>query len=726
MVYNRIQVAFGALKKITGPTISYQYDVQQILVINGLDLPEYYVVDFCNEGDATVIPMTGTSDGVEIPDSLLQTGKPVKAYIVVSSGQGDIQTRYEVKLPVNTRPMRDDIHPTDHQQQQIDALVDALNSGVSRAETAATEAEASAGEASADADRAEAAATRAEEAVEDVSAYAIRAETAAGHAESSAQDAAESAGIATEKAAEAAGSATASAESAAESRNYAEDAGHSADDAAELARAAGTSASASAASAGQAATSASNAQTSAGQAANSATAAGTSATNAAGSATTATTQAGIATTKAGEAAQSATAASGSATAAANAKNAAETAQGKAEEAQAAAEEAAEEAASAITDKAPVIINTASGDIATFDDGADGMPIRKIVGTIVPVQSGTGDPSPDNVRPISGWDGANIKQRGNLFDQDTVYADFKQQDGSFLGKANAFNGIRPTIPGRLIGKPLTWSIYIKIPSGSTATNPRALAVIGGSQINGNFVSSAEYTRSVVSFTPMSTDDYISVSYGSGASQNIQIKDCQLEISPVVTEYKPCVKITLPIDWQSSAGTIYGGSFTLNEDESVDVVAEMVKRRIDAFTSVIAYPDYGLKFILGSNDIIQAPIGEATPIFSDIYATYPNKPISYTFPGSGICYRQANKQIMISDSRYDNVADFLSAVGNKEIVFMLAAPQTYHFDNVGQLRTFFGTNNVWIDTGSISECNYPADTKLYIDNKIAAAIANVLNA
>lgn len=136
MIYNKIHVAFGALRKITGPTINYQYDAKQILVINGLNLPEYYVVDFCNEGDATVIPMTGTSDGVEIPDSLLQTGKPVKAYIVVSSGQGDVQTRYEVKLPVNNRPTRADINPTDEQQQQIDALVAALNSGVSKAEEA--------------------------------------------------------------------------------------------------------------------------------------------------------------------------------------------------------------------------------------------------------------------------------------------------------------------------------------------------------------------------------------------------------------------------------------------------------------------------------------------------------------------------------------------------------------------------------------------------------------
>ena len=138
MIYNRISVAFGSLRRVTAPAINYQYDVTQVLVIRGLPLPEYYVVDFCNEGDATVIPITGTSDGVEIPDALLQTGKPIKAYIVIASGDGDIQTRYEVKIPVTTRPQRQDITPTDPQQQQIDTLVAALNDGVSRAEDAAS------------------------------------------------------------------------------------------------------------------------------------------------------------------------------------------------------------------------------------------------------------------------------------------------------------------------------------------------------------------------------------------------------------------------------------------------------------------------------------------------------------------------------------------------------------------------------------------------------------
>lgn len=141
MVYNHITVTFGALRKVTALPINYIDDVKQVLVIRGLTLPEYYVVDFCNEGDSSVIPITATSDGAEIPDTLLTTGKAIKAYIVVSGNEGDVQTRYEVKIPVNNRPHRNDVDPTDEQQQQIDALVAALNDGVGRAEAAADDAE---------------------------------------------------------------------------------------------------------------------------------------------------------------------------------------------------------------------------------------------------------------------------------------------------------------------------------------------------------------------------------------------------------------------------------------------------------------------------------------------------------------------------------------------------------------------------------------------------------
>ena len=45
------------------------------------------------------------------------------------------------------------------------------------------------------------------------------------------------------------------------------------------------------------------------------------------------------------------------------------------------------------------------DVATFD--SDGTDLKALVVGIEPIQSGTGDPSPDNVRPISGHTSVNV-------------------------------------------------------------------------------------------------------------------------------------------------------------------------------------------------------------------------------------------------------------------------------------------------------------------------------
>lgn len=58
--------------------------------------------------------------------------------------------------------------------------------------------------------------------------------------------------------------------------------------------------------------------------------------------------------------------------------------------------------------------SAEGAIATFPDGAD-LPLKSLLVDIDPVQSGSGDPSPTNIRPISGWDAVKVTRIGkNLF------------------------------------------------------------------------------------------------------------------------------------------------------------------------------------------------------------------------------------------------------------------------------------------------------------------------
>lgn len=48
----------------------------------------------------------------------------------------------------------------------------------------------------------------------------------------------------------------------------------------------------------------------------------------------------------------------------------------------------------------------TGDPATFPDG-DGSAFKALSIDIFPAQAGIGDPSPDNIRPISGWSGVNV-------------------------------------------------------------------------------------------------------------------------------------------------------------------------------------------------------------------------------------------------------------------------------------------------------------------------------
>lgn len=54
--------------------------------------------------------------------------------------------------------------------------------------------------------------------------------------------------------------------------------------------------------------------------------------------------------------------------------------------------------------------TATGNPAIFQTNVS-KPLRNLMIPFEPVQAGTGDPSPSNIRPITGWTGMNIYQSG---------------------------------------------------------------------------------------------------------------------------------------------------------------------------------------------------------------------------------------------------------------------------------------------------------------------------
>lgn len=61
----------------------------------------------------------------------------------------------------------------------------------------------------------------------------------------------------------------------------------------------------------------------------------------------------------------------------------------------------------------------AGDPAVITDGADGLPIKSLIVNIVPNQSGSGTPSLNNIRPISGWRSVTVSHSGDTTETVTV-------------------------------------------------------------------------------------------------------------------------------------------------------------------------------------------------------------------------------------------------------------------------------------------------------------------
>lgn len=94
-----------------------------------------------------------------------------------------------------------------------------------------------------------------------------------------------------------------------------------------------------------------------------------------------------------------------------------------------------------------IVSSASGDVASFDDGAGNVPVKELLVNIEPVQEGEGDPSPDNVRPIKGWTGVTVTANG---DAQTI--DWATEAGTvYGGTLNATTG-ELTVTRLLIAAP----------------------------------------------------------------------------------------------------------------------------------------------------------------------------------------------------------------------------------------------------------------------------------
>lgn len=127
----------GETSVVTAP--KYMYAKGQILKFEGIDLPNAYRVQFANSKNEDAKAQLGTSDGVIIPDVYFTTGKNIYAWVMLQTGETDVEIEYDVKIPILETSEPEDETPTQEQMTIINQMMNGLSDAIDALNTATSQ-----------------------------------------------------------------------------------------------------------------------------------------------------------------------------------------------------------------------------------------------------------------------------------------------------------------------------------------------------------------------------------------------------------------------------------------------------------------------------------------------------------------------------------------------------------------------------------------------------------
>jgi len=338
------------------------------------------------------------------------------------------------------------------------------------------------------------------------------------------------------------------------------------------------------------------------------------------------------------------------------------------------------AAASVAKKLVKLIATSTTGLVSFDTNVK-MP-TKVTCEFSPAQEGTGDPSPDNVRPISGWTGCEIGRCVSLLNGITPRYESGYAIRGDNGVATVYGGIGIACLNYIdvsnyIGK----QVYLNHrPTGNTGGFAFYSGTTESSYISG-FTNNGITTQGEWIITIPDNPNIKYMRFTANPNYLDKVILCLVE-----------TKAILPINWQTEAGTIYGGTVTLNEDGSADVVRD---RKSISLESLRWHRIQDYAFYSDTNgDGIFNGYGQGSMV-CDIYATSISRVNPINNPNNTIAGRDGYRGFIIHDDNAATEEELISIITGHQVVYklQLSAQTSYHFDNIGQLNSFIGTNNIW---------------------------------
>ena len=348
-------------------------------------------------------------------------------------------------------------------------------------------------------------------------------------------------------------------------------------------------------------------------------------------------------------------------------------------------------------------------VLTITDGANGVPMGMVL-KLEPIQAGSGDPAPDNVRAISGHTGCDVVKSASK---------------------NQFTSVNERNPGYINGSGVLqtqsasgWiaSDFIQVKPNTTYTfKPNTTA--GAVAYHGYYNAQKERISVIGSgqqtFTTPFDCAYMRFSYRN-TSTNIQ-----LEFGSTATEYEaPKTQITKTITFTDSQGnpiTVYGGELSINKDgtgelkviDYGDTVSNLNNQGSNRFEYINGY------FYKNKADLTNEPkTASDTTVAPGLKCAFlPAKSRNAVVTNGEIGIDINHSATMQVRTGQTTLEDFITTYGSQVIVYRLATPVTYDLtaSQVGQILSLLGINNLWSNEAetTVIRLEYTADTKLFIE-------------
>lgn len=357
-------------------------------------------------------------------------------------------------------------------------------------------------------------------------------------------------------------------------------------------------------------------------------------------------------------------------------------------------------------------NYDSMGLVSFTDADGGMPLKNFLVNIEPAQAGSGDPSPTNVRAISGWTGAKVHATGkNLLN----FENYKVlENGVTFNVVTDQNGalLKIVANGTAASSGSYSQVSIQLP-GNEAHHFSGKVLSGGAAnffiiIEENDSGHAVYARD------NGNGATISSTIANANSVNVICRVprgetvSNLEIFPMIrdvsddTDFEPCQGETINYTFPSEAGTVYGGT--------LDVLKGTLT--VDRFVTTLNGSE---TYYQGGNGVIYvATTADCPPsaerevnVSKTICSCLIGQGSFVSFPSltdSCLVYKLAgwpNSRICLNVSGITTKEGMAAwcAQNTPTVSWLLNTPRTYQL-TPKLVSTLAGQNNFWTDCGNVT--------------------------